>query len=192
MSTPKILAFGTSLREGSFNHRLAEAAATYARDAGAGVTVVRLRDFPMPIFDEDLESREGMPEHAQRFKDLLIEHDGFLISNAEYNSSMTAAFKNAIDWASRPKEGEPPLHAFAGKCASLLGCSPGGLGGLRVLSHTRDLLLNIRVNVLGNQYALSNAGEAFNDDGTLARDKDIKAVSKNARELAEVLIALKR
>lgn len=192
MSSPKILALGTSLREASYNHRLAEAAAAYARDAGAAVTVVRLRDYPMPIFDEDLENRDGMPEHAQRFKDLLIEHHGFLIASAEYNSSMTAAFKNAIDWASRPKEGEPPLHAFDGKFAALLGSSPGGLGGLRVLSHTRDLLLNIRVSVLGNQYALGGVADAFNDDGTLAREQDINAVSKAARELAQTLNAINR
>ena len=101
MANPKILAFAGSLRTGSWNKKLVKIAAAAARKAGADVTEVDLRDFPMPIFDEDLEARDGMPEPAQRFKKLMLEHQGFLISSPEYNSSITAVMKNTIDWVAQ-------------------------------------------------------------------------------------------
>jgi hypothetical protein len=76
----------------------------------------------------------------------MVEHDGFLISSPEYNSSISAVLKNAIDWVSRPVPGEPPLVAFRGKVARLMSASPGGLGGLRGLVHLRSILGNIEAN----------------------------------------------
>src|SRR5690349_2246052 len=101
MPTPKILAFGGALRVGSFNQKLAHIAAQGARDAGAEVTVIALRDYPLPVFDGDLEDASGLPENAKKLKALFKEHDGWIISSPEYNSSITAALKNTIDWVSR-------------------------------------------------------------------------------------------
>src|SRR5207249_1812617 len=78
-----------------------------ARQAGAEVTYLDLRDYPLPIFDEDLEKSAGAPENAKKLKKLFVEHHGFLISAPEYNSSITAVLKNTIDWISRPVQGEP-------------------------------------------------------------------------------------
>src|SRR5689334_2337245 len=103
MNKPKILAFAGSTRSGSFNKKLVNVAAEAARAAGATVTVIDLRDLALPLFDQDLEDAKGLPEGAKRFKTLLREHDGMLISSPEYNSSVTGVLKNAIDWASRAK-----------------------------------------------------------------------------------------
>jgi NAD(P)H-dependent FMN reductase len=112
-TSPRILAFGGSLRLDSFNQQLATVAAGGAREAGAEVTVIALRDFPLPVFDQDLEAAEGMPEAAKKLKQLFREHHGLIIAAAEYNSSITAALKNALDWVSRAEtDDEPPLSAF--------------------------------------------------------------------------------
>ena len=80
MSTPRILAFGGSLRRDSFNQKLAAIAAEGAREAGAEVTLIALRDFPMPLFDQDLEAETGKPDAAKRLKELFLSHQGLLIA----------------------------------------------------------------------------------------------------------------
>ncbi len=192
MSTPRILAFGGSLRRDSFNQKLAAIAASGARDAGGEVTLIALRDFPLPVFDQDFEAESGMPDEAKRLKQLFLEHDGLLIASPEYNSSITGALKNAIDWVSRTeREDEPPLAAFKGKTAILCAASPGALGGLRALVHVRAILGNIGVTVLPDQIAVSKAHEAFLEDGTLSNEKQaakVKALGAQlARHLAKVL-----
>lgn len=80
-NAPKILAFAGSAREASYNKKLVKIAAEGARAAGAEVTYVDLRDLPMPLFDEDLEAKEGLPENVLKFKELMMAHQGFLIGN---------------------------------------------------------------------------------------------------------------
>src|SRR5688572_18337049 len=134
MSAPRILAFAGSLRKDSYNKKLLAIAVQGARDAGAEVTVVELVDYPLPLFDEDLE-RAGTPENAKKLKQLFLEHDALLIASPEYNSSFTAITKNTIDWVSRSSPGEPGLAAYRGKTAAIIAASPGALGGLRGLVH---------------------------------------------------------
>src|SRR3954470_7217353 len=105
--TPRILAFAGSLRRDSFNKKLLPIAARAAQGAGAEVTLIDLKDFPLPLFDQDLEVEQGMPESGKKLKQLFIDHDGLLIASPEYNSSLTAVLKNALDWVSRPAPGEP-------------------------------------------------------------------------------------
>ena len=167
----RILAVSGSLRADSFNRKLVRIAAEGARAAGAEATVLDLREFPLPIFDEDLEKKEGLPDNAKKLKELFKSHQGLLVSSPEYNSSLSAVLKNTIDWVSRPAPGEPPLAAFAGKVAGLLAASPGALGGLRGLVHLRSILGNIGMIVLPEQFALVKAHEAFNADGTMKDDK---------------------
>ena len=99
---PKILAFAGSTRADSFNKKLVKVAAAGASKAGADVTVIDLKEFPMPLCDEDLEREEGLPPNAVKLKDLMLNHQGFLISSPEYNSSISGVLKNTIDRASRP------------------------------------------------------------------------------------------
>ena len=98
------------------------------RRAGGEVTLIDLRDVAMPLYDGDIEAQEGLPPGARELKRLMLDHHGFLISAPEYNSSISAVLKNAIDWVSRPQPDEPPAPAFRGKVAGLLAASPGNLG----------------------------------------------------------------
>ncbi|MDO8730366.1 MAG: NAD(P)H-dependent oxidoreductase [Candidatus Omnitrophota bacterium] len=187
MSPIRILAFAGSTRTDSFNKKLIKIAVKGARKAGAKVTLIDLRDFPMPLYDGDLEEKKGIPPHAKRFKKLMKSHQGFLLSCPEYNSSISGVLKNAIDWASREAPGETPLICFKGKTAALMSASPGGLGGLRGLVHVRSILGNIGVLLLPDQVAVSKAHEAFQPDGSLKDPKQQAAVEKLGRSLAALL-----
>ena len=156
MST-RLLAFSGSLRTDSLNTGLVFLAADLAESKGAVVTRLKLQDLDLPMFDADSEAATGLPTGAKKLKDLMRAHDGFLIATPEYNGFMSGALKNAIDWASRPEEGCPPLDCFRGKAAGIMAASPGSLGGIRGLPMLRLLLSNIGVNVVGSQLSLPNA-----------------------------------
>ena len=187
----KILAFSGSARKDSYNQKLVKIAAAGAEKAGADVTLINLADFPMPIFNQDLESASGMPAEAKAFKSLLIEHDGFLIASPEYNSAFSPLLKNAIDWASRREGDEPPLLAYKGKVAAIMSASPGVLGGLRGLVFLRLVLSNIGVNVLASQQAVAGAAKAFDAGGLLIDDQMQNNIAGLGKELSETLRKLK-
>jgi NAD(P)H-dependent FMN reductase len=188
---PRILAFAGSLRRESFNKKLVPVAVKGARDAGAEVTLIDLKDFPLPVFDQDHEAEHGMPENGKKLKQLFIDHAGLLIAAPEYNSSITAVLKNTIDWVSRPAPGEPSLVAFRGKVATLMSASPGALGGLRGLLHVRSILGNIGVIVLPDQIAVSRAHEAFQPDGSLKDPKQQAGIEGLGNTLASFLLKFK-
>jgi NAD(P)H-dependent FMN reductase len=187
MAALKVLAFAGSTRTDSFNKKLVRLAAAGARSAGAEVTVIDLRDYAMPLYDGDLEAKEGLPEAARRFKDVMLAHQGLLLSCPEYNSSITGVLKNAIDWASRPVPGERPLACFDGKVAGIMSASPGALGGLRGLVHVRAILGNINVLVLPDQIAIPKANDAFDAEGRLKDAKQQATVERIGARVATVL-----
>jgi len=187
---PKILAFAGSTRSDSFNKKLVKIAASGALAAGAEVNFIDLHDFPMPLYDGDLEAQNGLSDNVRKFKALLIEHDGFLISSPEYNSGISGVLKNAIDWASRPFPGEAPLACFTGKVAVIMSASPGALGGLRGLVQVRSILSNIQVLVLPEQMAVPKSDGVFNSMGTLKDVKQQAAIEALGRRLTEILIKL--
>lgn len=188
---PKILAFAGSTRMGSWNKKLVRVAAQGAEAAGVQVTFVDLRDYPMPLYDGDLEEKEGLPQNARRFKALLKVHQGLLIASPEYNSSMSGVLKNAIDWASRAEtDDEPSLIAFRGKVAALMAASPGKLGGLRGLAPLRSLLGNIGVIVLPDQVAVPQVEQAFDETGNLKDERQRKSVEKLGADVAGLLLKL--
>ena len=188
----KILAFAGSSRKESVNKKLVRIAASAAEKQGASVTVIDLIDFPMPLFSQDLEAEQGMPEKAHEFKKLLVEHDGFLIASPEYNSAFSPLLKNVIDWASRAEaDDEPPLMAYKGKFASIMAASPGGLGGIRGLVFLRMLLNNIGVTVLPEQQAIPGAFKAFSKEGALTDISQRQAVEKLGLNLVHMLEKLK-
>jgi chromate reductase len=191
MASPlKVLAFAGSSRRGSYNGMLVEAAALMAEARGAAVTRLNLRDLDLPIFDEDLEQEFGHPENVLTLKRLFIEHDAMLISCPEYNGMITPLLKNAIDWASRPREGEAPLACFKGKTVGLLAASPGALGGMRGLIGMRTLLCQLGCFVCPTQHALPMANQAFNTDGTLKDAKTQAAVERVVEEALRLGSAL--
>ncbi|BAZ08468.1 putative NADPH-dependent FMN reductase [Calothrix sp. NIES-4071] len=190
MPAAKILAFAGSARKESFNKKLVKIAAIGAKKAGVEVTYIDFRDLPLPLYDEDLESVEGLPDNALKLKALMKAHHGFIIACPEYNSSITPLLKNAIDWASRRSADEPPLVCFKEKTAVLMSASPGGLGGLRGLSHVRSILSSIGVLVLPNQRAIGSAYEAFDENDNLKDESQQTAIMQLGAELAIVTAKL--
>ena len=190
MTKPKILAFAGSTRVDSFNKKLVKIAAAGAMENSVDVTVIDLRDYTMPLYDGDLEQQQGLPSNARKLKDLMLLHQGFLISSPEYNSSISGVLKNTIDWVSRPVEGEEPLACFKGRVAGIMSASPGALGGLRGLVHVRAILENISVIVIPDQIAVAKAHEVFNADGTLRDKKQEDQVKKIGANVAKLLVKL--
>lgn len=186
MTKCSLLAFAGSARQDSFNKKTLAIAVRGAEQAGAQVTVLDLRNFSLPLYDGDLEDREGLPENARKLKTLFLAHQGLLIASPEYNSGYTPLLKNTLDWVSRSLPGEAPLTAYQNKTAALMSASPGGLGGLRGLSQIRAVLGNIGVLVLPQQIAVSKAHEAFNADGSLKDPRQQKALEALGATLAEI------
>lgn len=182
----RILVFAGSARMDSLNKKLARVAAEAVRAAGATATFVDLGDYPMPLYDGDLEAREGVPAAARKLKDLFIAHQGLFIVSPENNASVSALLKNTLDWVSRQDGGESGLVPYQGKVAAIAGASPGALGGLRGLTHLRAILQTLRVLVLSEQMALGRAHEAFSEDGSLKDATQQAAIAALARKLVEV------
>ena len=191
---PKILAFAGSAREASFNKKLVKIAAAGAKVSGAEVTYIELKDYPMPLFNEDLQLKEGLPQAVIDLKTLMKAHQGFLIACPEYNSSITPLLKNTIDWVSRPEAGEAPmaLSCFRGKVAAIMAASPGGLGGLRGLVHVRSILESIGVLVIPEQIAIGSAYQVFDENSNLIDGKQKEAIAAIGARLAEVTTKLSR
>jgi NAD(P)H-dependent FMN reductase len=162
MAGVKLLAFSGSTRDGSLNQRLLDIAVGIARDEGAEVTAINLREFDLPLYDGDMEAN-AFPPRADELRQLFIEHDGFLIASPEYNGSVSGTLKNAIDWASRPRAGETlvALPAFRGKVAGIMSASIGPFGGLRGLLALRQILGTIQTLVATEQVLVPTAEKAF-------------------------------
>ena len=186
----RVLAFSGSTRRDSFNRKLISAAAAALRDRGVDVMLVNLADYPMPIYNGDLEASDGLPENARRLRELARERDGYLISSPEYNSSFTPLLKNTLDWMSRNEQGQGSLDVYHGKTAALLGASNGQLGALRSILQLRWMLENIGVLVLPNVVAVSKAASAFGPGGELTDPTAIKRVQAQADAYAELLSKL--
>lgn len=188
---PRILVFAGSSRVSSYNKRLARLAAERIAQLGGRPTFIDLRDHPMPLYDGDLETSQGLPENALVLRRGLANHDGLLIASPEYNGFITPLLTNTLDWLSRPHEGESGLELFKGKYAAVVSASPGGLGGLRSLALVRQLLTNLGVTVLADQLAVARASEAFDDQGRLADTAQGEKLDAICGRLVETLRSLK-
>ncbi len=111
MPNPKILVIPGSIRAGSHNVRLAALAAKELTLIDADVTRISLQDYPLPIYDADLEARSDLPANAVKLKQMIMAHHGVFIASPEYSASVTPLLKNAIDWVSRVRERNDPLYA---------------------------------------------------------------------------------
>lgn len=193
MNKPKILAFAGSLRQNSFNKKLIQIAIKGAQEAGAEVTYIDLKDYPLPIYDQDIEDSQGLPENALKIKELMQKNDGFLIACPEYNSSMSAVFKNVIDWASRnANPQETYLSCYIDKAIAIMSASPGQLGGLRGLVHVRSMFGNVFSHVLPQQKSISQADKAFDENGNLKDTKAQSDVMNLGKALTEFIIKFKK
>ena len=175
----KLLIFAGSIRQNSFNRKLAHVAADMARARGAEVTQLELADLDIPMYNADLEAR-GTPADVMKLKRIMFEHPAWIICTPEYNGSYTALLKNTIDWASSPVKSDPAwvdgFKSFTGKVVGMLSASPGALGGLRSQSHLAPLLLNAGCWVAPKAFALSHALDAFDAEGKLIQEAHTESV----------------
>jgi chromate reductase len=164
--TPKILVLAGSTRTGALSGKLAALAARDLAAAGAEVTHISLADYPLPIYDGDLEDKKGIPENANRLARLIAGHDGVFIATPEYNHSLPPLLKNAIDWISRVNpSGTIP---YWNKVYGLGGASDGRVGGARALLDLRKVLATaVRGVVIPERIEVSMAQHAFNEAGEL-------------------------
>jgi chromate reductase, NAD(P)H dehydrogenase (quinone) len=187
---PKILAFSGSIRQDSWNRKLIQAAVTAAQAAGGNVTLIDLADYPLPLYNGDMEDKDGLPDNALRLKALFKDHEALLISSPEYNSSIPPLLKNSIDWISREWQGESGLVPYQNKVAAIMAASPGSLGGMRMLPHLRQILNALGVLVLPGQFSLAHADAAFDKaNGALQSPERLHAL---VLELVNTTTALNR
>lgn len=187
MGSPRILAFSGSPSRVSLNARFVCIAAGGAEAAGAEVTHAHLADYELPVFSTDLEQRTGMPENARAFKQLMMDHDGFLVASPENNGSVTAALKNTVDWVSRSGDGQDGRAAFRGKTGAFISASDGQFGAVRSLDHCRYLFGRLGVTVIPQMYPLGHADRVVGEDGTIADEKIRARAEAVGRALAEAL-----
>jgi NAD(P)H-dependent FMN reductase len=187
----RLLFFAGSTREGSYNKKLARLAQHIATANGIEGVFVDLRDYPMPLYQGDLEANEGPPLKAAEFKALLTEYQGVFIASPEYNSSITPLLKNTIDWVTRVRaKGETGLEVYKSRVFAISGASPGYYGAMRSLLTLRQILvIGVGATVIPQQLALPRANDAFEEDGSL-KDKAQQNMLKDVVE--KLAIAAKR
>jgi chromate reductase len=186
MSALKILVIPGSLRTGSLNARLAAAIAHELALSGTEVTRISLSDFPLPIFDGDLQAKSGVPKHAVNLKRMIGAHHGVLIVTPEYNSSVPALVKNTIDWISRVQDPhETRGQVFRERTFAIASASGNRLGGTRALAALRLILTACHASVVPNQLALSFADQAYDEMDHLKHPADIEALQALVRQLID-------
>ncbi|MCX2724481.1 NADPH-dependent FMN reductase [Roseibium salinum] len=169
MRNPKILVFSGSSRSGSYNGKLAALAAKRLAILDAEVTRMSLKDYPLPIYDGDLEDANGVPENAKKLHRLLQAQDGVFIACPEYNSGVTPLLKNTLDWISRVKDTKDP---FKTRVFALGAASPGSYGGMRGLIGMRTILeVGLGAMVLPQMVSVIKAAAAFDDKGDLSDER---------------------
>lgn len=187
VSALKILVIPGSLRTGSHNAKLAAQAAYLFAQAGIEVTRISLADFPLPIYDGDLQSRSGVPNNAVNLKRMIAAHHGVLLVTPEYNSSVPPLLKNAIDWVSRVQDPhEVRGQVFRERPFAIASASEGRFGGARALAALRLILSACQAQVIANQFALSFADQAYDDMDRLRKEADIEGLTALVRQLIDV------
>jgi chromate reductase len=176
---PSVVVFAGSTRKNAYSGQLADAAVKELKRQGADVTYISLKDYPLPIMDQDLEAEEGIPENAYKLARLFAAHQGLLIASPEYNASIPPLLKNTLDWVSRISEDNgKPLQPTAHLTVALCSSSPGGYGGLRGLYHLRAVMMMLNTQIISEQCSVSQAHQAFNEDGAFRDERTAKMLSR--------------
>jgi len=188
MANPRILVFAGSIRTGSFNARLAAIAAKEIALAGAEVTLISLADYPMPLYDGDLEAASGPPENAIKLKRMMMTHPGVFIASPEYNASVTPLLKNTLDWISRVREGkEPPLAAYKNRVFALGGASNGQYGAMRSLLALRQVLeIGCGALAIPDQIAVARAADAYDEMGLFKDEQNTQRLRNVVHRLIDM------
>ncbi|HWH73062.1 MAG TPA: NAD(P)H-dependent oxidoreductase [Methylibium sp.] len=188
MTAVRVLVIPGSVRQGGLNLALARHAAQRLAALGAEATLLDLRALALPIYDGDLEAEQGPPPGARTLVAAFAAHDAVLVVSPEYNALPTPLFINAIDWATRLPEHKAAMN---GKPCALVSASPGLLGGMRSLLVLRNYLaINPGMLVIPPQFALGQAGKAYNAEGALADAGQQAALDAVLQALLKVAQAL--
>jgi len=162
----RFLVLAASLREGSYNGRLARLAAEAIEANGGTVDFRPMSDFDCPSYNQDVQDGEGFPPGADLFRECIQTNDAFVISSPEYNASMPGVLKNAVDWVSRFRP-----QPFNEKHGLLLSASPSMAGGNRSLWALRVPFEHLGARIYPDMFSLAQAHQAFGDDGRLANEQ---------------------
>ena len=174
---PTALTMSGSIRQGSFNRVLQEHVGRKLGEAGVAVTPLDLADFPMPLFNEDLEP-DGVPPAAGRLAELLRTHDIVFWATPEYNGGLPPLVVNAIAWLSRQKP-SPFRHPVWG----IGGVSSGKYGTIWAQSHLRDSLSKLGALVVPTLLGIGPADGAFDAGGNPLEKPIIRKVEQMVGEL---------
>lgn len=158
MSSFSLLGISGSLRQDSCNRRLLKEAVRVFGEASYTEA-----DLHLPLFDEDLETHEGVPEAVQELARQIAAADAVLISTPEYNKNLSGVLKNALDWVSRVK-GSP----WKDKPVALMAAADGRAGGERAMNSLVLCMMPFRANlVYGPEIFLAGCNDAFDENGRL-------------------------
>lgn len=181
-----LITFSGSLRSNSYNQKVAKQAQQIALELGYDAIHINLADYPLPLFNEDIENTET-PASLNDLRRIFSSATSILIASPEYNGSFSAALKNTLDWLSRPDNNDsnayqPPFNRLT---VALTAASPGSLGGLRGLGQLREVMTNLGSLVIPQQLAIGAAYEAFNEEGKLVNQETVDRLTGLVKTLLE-------
>lgn len=165
MMTPKILVLSGSDRSGSFNKKLAQAAAGTLALIEPDVTMIALADYPLPLLGQDGARDKGLPETAVKLAGMIAAHDALFVASPEYNASIPPVLKNALDWVSLvSSDGRAGIRPFEGLTVALASASAEPQGGHHVLDHLRTVFVRLGALVVSETCLVPDASNGFNND----------------------------
>ncbi len=181
MSEPRILVFAGSIRTGSFSAQLAALALKELVRMDVEASLISLADYPLPLFDADLEAKSGVPAAARKLHDMMLAHRGIYIATPEYNASLPPLLKNTIDWLSRIRDPKSPFK----HCVFALGAaSERRGGGERALMALRQVLeFGLGALVISEQVTVYDAAYAFDNAGDLKEETLAKMLRNSMQRL---------
>jgi chromate reductase, NAD(P)H dehydrogenase (quinone) len=182
----RVVSFCASSRNGSYNRKLLNIADAIVEQMGAEIDKIELRDVPLPLYNGDDETSQGLPDAVWKLKSRIAAAHGIIIACPEYNASIPGVFKNLIDWTSRGN-----YQPWEGKVIGLMAASSGLYGGVRMLPHLRQVFQLLNAQVIPQQVAVREARKVWDDTGKLLDEKLPGHVEKLVRELVRVATALK-
>ena len=178
-----VVVLSGSLREDSWNKKLAKEAASYAVKKGTNVTYFDLAQFPLPFFNADLETKKGMPENAKIIRRSIAKSDAVIIASPNYNGSMSGVLKNMLDWMSRTEDGQDSRSIFKGKKVAIMSASGGKSGGAGGLPHLQHVIEKLGGTVAKTQLSVSKAHTKFDNNGHLFDSPDKDGLIREVKEV---------
>ena len=175
----EIIAISGSLRSGSFNTALINAAAVMFPDEIRPASISGI-----PLYNADLEEAEGIPASVSELKDRIAEADGLLIATPEYNNAIPGVLKNAVDWLSRPPA--DISRVFHDKSVAVIGASPGGFGTVSAQSAWLPVLRTLRTKPYwAGRLMVSRVAGLIDGDGNLSDEDTLERLEKFVRGFVE-------